>query len=341
MLDNTLYARTFGCKHVVLECDHNKFWTSLTLFPADSSSSRPRVGARFSQSKGPSSAFDFEIKVEGCLGIISVEKDIYLVLLESSSLAEVPTNQFLRDDNANDGPVHQLGAEDVNCVSKVAFICLSIGMRFGKVENVMESHPCHGIKKVLENGYFFFSKHQTNDITTHLAAQHHTGTFGRSGHFNPNFTFNAFMLEPLMSFRATLTDTDPNKRRSFDMARFAVPCIQGYYGRKVVSIHLGHRDPYEKGEDSRPRLDGDLIIVSRLSPSRNGSQYLRGLDPLGNAANFIETQMIFSLENRVYSFIAVSGSAPREQTSVSLQRQSSDTSPKSSGRRFSPARMNP
>jgi phosphatidylinositol-bisphosphatase len=54
-----------------------------------------------------------------------------------------------------------------------------------------------------------------------------------------------------------------------------------------------------------------LILISRRSINHGGPwQYAAGLSEAGNAANFVETEQIFAINDMLFSFVQVRGSVP-------------------------------
>ena len=65
-----------------------------------------------------------------------------------------------------------------------------------------------------------------------------------------------------------------------------------------------------------------LALISRRSCERAGTRYnCRGIDELGQVANFVETEQILVLENEIFSYLQVRGSVPVywEQTGITAQ----------------------
>ena len=78
--------------------------------------------------------------------------------------------------------------------------------------------------------------------------------------------------------------------------RWVVPVIQGYIEYQSCVI------------DSR---DIETVIISRRRHLMAGTRYLsRGIDDDGNVANFVETELLLTHRDIVYSFVQIRGSVP-------------------------------
>ena len=55
----------------------------------------------------------------------------------------------------------------------------------------------------------------------------------------------------------------------------------------------------------------ELFLISRRRHAMAGTRYLaRGLDDEGNVANFVETELIMTYKDKLYSFVQIRGSVP-------------------------------
>lgn len=155
------------------------------------------------------------------------------------------------------------------------------------------SSPLHPCRTILENGAFYLSKDSRFDITSRLAtrvsrlsaptaptvffplARKDDRTLvtplATSFLCDPALMFNYLDISPLLELRQRLTLDD---RDTFMKLLFAIPVIQGFYQQREVDVG---------------RNKGVLTIISRLSPNRSGTRFLRrGIDRKGNCANFAE-----------------------------------------------------
>ena len=82
-----------------------------------------------------------------------------------------------------------------------------------------------------------------------------------------------------------------------------IPIIQGFF-----SIYTNNKN--------------SLALISRRSCERAGTRYnCRGIDENGNVANFVETEQILIVDQKIFSYLQIRGSVPVfwEQTGVTAQ----------------------
>ncbi|CAB5215983.1 unnamed protein product [Rhizophagus irregularis] len=81
-----------------------------------------------------------------------------------------------------------------------------------------------------------------------------------------------------------------------DRCGFLVLAIQGYIGRKEVTIKSN---------------TASLSVISKLSCKRAGTRYnTRGIDDDGNVANFVEAKTILQMSTSCFSYVQIRGSVP-------------------------------
>ena len=133
--------------------------------------------------------------------------------------------------------------------------------------------PWHGVKGVLESNCFYYSPDPKFDLTSRVSSARLAEPPVDVPH-DPHFTFNRFILEPIIQAMHYLPD---NKKKIFVARGFVLPCIQGEYARQMISL---------RGETCY------LAVVTRISPDRSGTRFhRRGLDTDGNAAIFAEVRL--------------------------------------------------
>ena len=213
--------------------------------------------------------------LQGLLGLLPVGQDIFLVGVSSSE----PVGQILSEQR-------------IYRVSNVSFVCLTRRLQndAALAQGVPDDagapdDPCAAIRKYMTGGSFYFSD-GLHDITRRVQS---SCCGAPSSDFHAQFLWNAFMLEPIETFRMRL---DVHRQRILDQERFFLRVIQGYVG--VYQVRACR-----------------LAVVSRLSSLRAGTRFhARGIDDEGNAANFVETETVLVAKDLVYSFTQVRGSVP-------------------------------
>ena len=122
------------------------------------------------------------------------------------------------------------------------------------------------------------------------------------------FWWNRHLLDPLMD-------------RMSEAKHFILPIICGYVGHFPYSLPLirsldAGKDDFNDDDDDDDRMgddvvDVDVVVIGRMSRRNVGTRYhRRGLDADGNAAMFVETEVILHSDGVVMSHCQVRGSVP-------------------------------
>ncbi|KAJ7682572.1 SacI homology domain-containing protein [Mycena polygramma] len=251
--------------------------------------------------------------VKGCLGLISIERDLFLAVVTSAT------------EVGNTRPNSASNPESVARIHEVCFYSLtsstwddlppetltnpeaidSMMMRdnYGQpAATPVFEHPCMPLTKILSSGSFYYAMDSTWDISSRLQVRlsrdrHATWDLGT---FDERFVWNAFLIRSLLEFRERL---DAQERRDFDTCQFIVLAIQGYVGAFTMALPA-------------PPTDGSptivtLALISRLSWKRAGTRFnSRGVDDDGHTANFVETETVFTTDQHCVSYSQVRGSVP-------------------------------
>ncbi|KAJ7498702.1 SacI homology domain-containing protein [Mycena latifolia] len=250
--------------------------------------------------------------VKGCLGLISIEKDLFLAVVTSAT------------DVGNTRPNSASNSESVARIHEICFYSLTSSTWDDPAETLTSpeaidtmmmrdnygqsaappvfEHPCLPLTKILSSGSFYYAKDSTWDLSSRLAVRlsrdkHTTWDLGT---FDERFIWNAFLIRSLVEFRERL---DALEKDQFDTCQFIVLAIQGYVGAFTMALPA-------------PPTDGSptivtLALISRLSWKRAGTRFnSRGVDDDGNTANFVETEVIFTTDQHCVSYVQVRGSVP-------------------------------
>ncbi|KRZ23134.1 Nodal modulator 1 [Trichinella pseudospiralis] len=141
------------------------------------------------------------------------------------------------------------------------------------------------LQSVLNTESFYYST--TFDLTHTLQRLHNTSpeflTMALYERADQRFVWNYHMLQDLFNVERN------ESTKAFPYEMFAIPMMLGF-----VEI----RDCVVAGNSFK------LILISRRSCHRAGVRFhTRGIDNDGNAANFIETEQILEVEDRLSSFV--------------------------------------
>lgn len=245
-------------------------------------------------------------EVFGCLGLINVERQIFLAVI-TGAITQV---------------AHPVSYESVDKIYSVDFVSLSNdewdfsnldpnGTAVGSNGNVDEYdpdnayaravHPCQELQKLLSNGSFYYSN--DFDLTSMLQGRgirqnildnaQETRRKINLDHYLEEYMWNSFMMSEIFNFRSNL---DSYVQTVLDNNKFLTTVIRGF--AKTVRLNSS----------------GDsFTIVSKQSWKRAGTRFnARGIDDHGNVANFVETEFIFNQPSHdlICSFAQVRGSVP-------------------------------
>lgn len=138
------------------------------------------------------------------------------------------------------------------------------------------------IRRVLSSGNFYFSwspNSSQTPIDLSLCSQRTTRT---------DKTDNRFFWNRMLHLHLLRYGVDTNKW-----------LIKTLCGAVIIStVYVGH-------------LQAKACLISRLSCERAGTRFnVRGTNDDGHVANFVETEQVIYLENKIASYIQIRGSVP-------------------------------
>lgn len=179
--------------------------------------------------------------------------------------------------------VGKIQNSEIFCITDITFISLR--------NNPSDLERMQDVRKILTSGTFFFSW-TTNgqpkfDLT--LCAQKSE----RTSNTDNRFFWNRMLFLHLKSF-----DVDTEK--------WLLKVMCG--GVSINTVYVGHKQ-------------AKACLISRLSCERAGTRFnVRGSNDNGHVANFVETEQVIFMDNKVSSFILIRGSIPLfwEQTGVQV-----------------------
>lgn len=139
------------------------------------------------------------------------------------------------------------------------------------------------IEQVLATPYLYFS--YSYDLTHTMQRLHGTGPDFLSQSLlergDQRFVWNGFLLKSL---------------RRAEFKNFCLPLVQGFISINQMSVN-GHNFSW--------------ALISRRSVHRAGTRlFRRGIDKMGNVANFVETEQIVEYQGDRASFVQIRGSIP-------------------------------
>lgn len=120
------------------------------------------------------------------------------------------------------------------------------------------------------------------------------------------FVWNGMLLSNLLGH----LDDKASKR---DVQRFFLPLICGFVAIQRCSVQSRAPGPENDAavQSAGGKRQFDLVIISRRAVGRAGVRFfMRGADPRGEVANFVETEQIIVVDDYTFSFVQVRGSIP-------------------------------
>ncbi|KAF4619399.1 hypothetical protein D9613_005124 [Agrocybe pediades] len=250
--------------------------------------------------------------VKGCLGLISVDNDIFLAVVTSST--EVGNTRPSGTHPESVARIHEVSFysltsstwDDLSAATE-SVIGLetadsSLREAYGPASAQVLEHPCMPLTKILSSGSFYYAIDSLWDLSSRLAVR-----LTRDPHstesaltFDERFVWNEYIIRSLLDFRERL---DPNEREELDRCQFIILAIQGFVGVFTMALQA-------PPTDGAPTV-ATLSLISRLGWKRAGTRFnTRGVDDDGNTANFVETETIFSTDQHCVSYVQVRGSVP-------------------------------
>ncbi|KAF8631620.1 hypothetical protein AX15_002362 [Amanita polypyramis BW_CC] len=249
--------------------------------------------------------------VKGCLGLISIDNDIFLALVTSAT--EVGNTRPSAPLPESVARIHEVSFysltssawDDASATSDWALGPDAVDSALYR-DNYMPAgapvfeHPCSPLTKILSSGSFYYALEPQWDLSSRLSLRlsRDRSTLHDPGTFDERFVWNEYIVRSLLDFRERL---DSQEREDLDRCQFIILAIQGYVGVFTMSLPV----PPTNGT---PALV-TLCLISRLGWKRAGTRFnTRGVDDDGNCANFTET--VFSSDQHCVSYAQIRGSVP-------------------------------
>ncbi|KAF5388077.1 hypothetical protein D9615_000583 [Tricholomella constricta] len=252
--------------------------------------------------------------VKGCLGLISVENDIFLALVTSAT--EVGNTRPSGSKSESVARIHEVSFysltsstwDDLSAASEVLIgpdgvegaVSRDVYAQTSTPPPIFE-HPCSPLTKIMSSGSFYYALESPWDLSSRLAVRLARDASPTDvGAYDERFVWNEYIVQSLLDFRGRL---DAHEREDLDRCQFIILAIQGYVGVFTMSLPA----PPTNGA---PTI-ATLSLISRLGWKRAGTRFnTRGVDDDGNTANFVETETVFSTDQHSVSYVQVRGSVP-------------------------------
>lgn len=235
--------------------------------------------------------------VKGCLGLLSVEKDIFLAVVTSAT--EIGNTRPTATHPESVARIHDVGFFSLTSSRWDVTSDIMPGTDPADVNTPIYEHPCQPLTKILSSGSFYYALDASWDLSSRLSARISRPSTDVTA-FDGRFVWNEYIIRGLLDFRERL---DPFEREELDQCHFLILAIQGYVGVFTMALPA-------PPTDGAPTV-ASLSLISRLGWKRAGTRFnTRGVDDDGNTANFVETETIFSTDQHCISYVQVRGSVP-------------------------------
>lgn len=252
--------------------------------------------------------------VKGCLGLISVENDVFVALVTSST--EIGNTRPSGSHPESVAKIHEVSFysltsaawDDISAAtdSLIGPDVVDSSVRDNYTQTTMSpqvfEHPCLPLTKILSSGSFYYAIESHWDLSSRLATRlsRDPASARDVAKFDERFIWNEYIIRSLLDFRERLDEVE---REDLDRCQFIILAIQGYVGVFTMALPA-------PPTDGAPAV-ATLSLISRLGWKRAGTRFnTRGVDDDGNTANFVETETVFSTDQHCVSYVQVRGSVP-------------------------------
>ncbi|KAF4555326.1 SacI-like domain-containing protein 2 [Elsinoe fawcettii] len=296
----------------VLTFRHNKSDAQESRIPSSTTlnnqnGAQPQCMVDFSPT-GEADLTDFRsltsLAIHGTLGLVTIGSDIFLCVVNGANrVATVRPGENIQ----------QITSVEFHCINRSDHdFYLGDTNRYntdypdedgfdGRHGQGPLEHPCLALKKLLSGGTFYYSA--DFDLTRRLQDRPADSPSIALDSLDRGFLWNAFMIQPLVSFRSRLSD---HERTALDQSRILTSAIRGFAMTLTVPAASAPVSTNFSG------IASTITLISRLSCRRAGTRFnARGIDDDGNVANFVETETNFWAPTGMsFSYVQIRGSVP-------------------------------
>jgi len=234
--------------------------------------------------------------VKGCLGLISVNDDIFLAVVVSAT--EIGSTRPTGTHSESVAKIHEVGFFSLTSStwdnSNLNYESPSPGPSYEQTDAIFRDtysqpnssqtslveHPCAPLSKIISAGTFYYALEPYWDLSSRLPLrlERDENSARDLGVYDERFVWNEYIVRSLVDFRDRL---DAQEREDFDKCQFIVLAIQGYVGVFTFALPA----PPTNGSP----IIATIALISRLGWKRAGTRFnTRGVDDDGNTANFVE-----------------------------------------------------
>lgn len=221
--------------------------------------------------------------IYGFIGLFKTKKDIYLGFITNRKLvAQLNSNQGVYQ--ILDTIFVSLSTGEINSYhnNSNSSSYYNSSEDLATYSSVEAPAFVHSIVKLFASGTFYYSLE--TDLSVSMKDK-----VAESNHSTERFVWNDGFMDNIREFRSRLTD---ERKSIFDSRAFYIKIIRGYVNQRIIQ-------------------NGKVIIISRQDNKRNGSLFGPfGMDDDGNVANFVQTEISFTLNDKIYNYSLLGGNVP-------------------------------
>ncbi|CAR27910.1 hypothetical protein ZYGR_0N03970 [Zygosaccharomyces rouxii] len=229
--------------------------------------------------------------LNGLLGLVSVNGDLFVAVI--TGVQKVGFPRWRQEDGhiVTTENVYKVLDVDFHSLDTPVFDSLFQEISEQNYEKLTNEHPCGAFKKLFSDGTFYFSRNFdiSNVLKSHGLAHSMDYTIDNQ---DKNFIWNSNLVTELINWRSRIA---AEEKQCFD-GEFLTFLMRGFYKTQVVDM-----------VDSL----ATITLVSRISAeSKQNAFDLDGIDEDGRVSNFIETEIIVTTSNFIFSYTQVNGNVP-------------------------------
>lgn len=236
---------------------------------------------------------------DGFLGLITVHGSIYAALILHSQKVGFP--RWSETENGKIVPsenIYRVLDVDFFSLETTVFDTYFFDKNETSEEKLLNEHPCGSLKKLFRNGTFYYSKEF--DISTTVKNHgliHNLEYIINNG--DSNFVWNASLVSEIITWRNRLPLGEKTK---FDSSKILTFIIRGFC-KTILIDNNSPKDPTSEKVS--------LTIISRIS-TENRENCLTNdcLTEDGKASNFIETEIVTTTKNFIFSYTLLTANIP-------------------------------
>ena len=265
---------------------------------------------------------------DGFLGLITIHGSIYIILISHSQKigfprwTETKERKVVPSEN-----IYKILDVDFFSLETTVFDSYYFAVNETNEEKLLNEHPCGSLKKLFRSGTFYFSKEF--DIST--SVRNHGLVHNLEYIINNcdnNFIWNANLINEIVTWRNRLPYIE---KKAFDDSKILTFIIRGFcktlllendsttYLKNNITKYNGNNtegtvmatSADTNGSNNYANNKISLTIISRIS-IENKENCLSNdcLTEDGKVSNFIETEVVTTTKEFIFSYTLVSGNIP-------------------------------